>query len=550
VRGARRALRYDDSRMTTRTAVPDLLAGVSIAGLLLPEAVAYSGVANLPPQAGVIALFAGLVCYGLIGRSRIAIVTATSSSAVVLASATAALVGADPAERVALASTLVIGTGIAFSLCGALRFGAISNLIARPVLRGYTFGLALVIAIKQWPILVDMHTYSSSFPGLLVELVRGFQAWAWPSLACGLVALAALFALERLPRVPGALLVIIAGILAAPMLAQHGVALIGPIRLPLAPPAFELPTGTHWLPLGEFSLALMFILYAESYTSIRTFALKHDEEVQPNRDLLALGVANIVSGLLQGTPVGAGYSGTSANDAAGAQTRLAGLSAAVVVLALVLLFLKWIELTPEPVLAAIVIHAVSKSLRFSVFRNYLRWHRDLPIAIAAVLAVMVFGVLNGLLAAIAFSLAMLIKSLASPRLSVLGRVGEHDYLSIERVPGALTLPGMLVLRPEEPLFFANAQPLLSLVRQQVLKAPAVKLVILSLEESPDLDGTTLEVLGELCNWLGPRGVELRVARLKENAREALASADLALLPASSLDYSSVDDAVRAQGVAT
>jgi sulfate permease, SulP family len=536
--------------MPRRTSLPDLLAGVSIAGLLLPEAVAYSGVANLPPQAGVIALFAGLLCYGLTGRSRVAIVTATSSSAVVLASATAALAGADTAERVALASTLVVGTGIAFSLCGGLRLGAISNLIARPVLRGYTFGLALVIAVKQWPILVDMHTYSSSFPGLLVELVRGVGAWAWMSLACGLVALAALFALERLPRVPGALLVIIAGILAAPMLAQHGVVLIGPIRLPHALPAFELPTGTGWLPLGEFSLALMFILYAESYTSIRTFALKHDEEVQPNRDLLALGVANIVSGLLQGTPVGAGYSGTSANDAAGAQTRLAGLSAAVVVLVLVLLLLRWIELTPEPVLAAIVIHAVSKSLRFSVFRNYLRWHRDLPIAIAAVLAVMLFGVLTGLLAAIAFSLAMLIKSLASPRLSVLGRVGEHDYLSVERAPGALTLPGMLVLRPEEPVFFANAQPLLSLVRQQVLKAPAVKLVILSLEESPDLDGTTLEVLGEFCNWLAPRGVELRVARLKENAREALARADLALLPANSLDYSSVDDAVRAQGVAS
>jgi len=534
--------------MTTRTAVPDLLAGLSIAGLLLPEAVAYSGVASLPPQAGVIALFAGLLCYGLIGRSRVAIVSATSSSAVVLASATLALAGADMATRVALASTLVIGTGLAFTLCGALHLGAISNLVARPVLRGYTFGLALVIAVKQWPILVGMHTHSSTFPGLLVELLRGFEAWRWPSLACGLAALAALVALGRLPRVPGALLVIIAGVLAAPVLTQHGVVLIGPIRLPLALPAFELPTGARWLPLGEFSLALMFILYAESYTSIRTFALKHDDEGQPNRDLLALGVANIVSGLLQGTPVGAGYSGTSANDAAGAQTRLAGLSAAVVVLALVLLFLKWIELTPEPVLAAIVIHAVSKSLRLSVFRNYLRWHRDLPIALAAVLAVMLLGVLNGLLAAIALSLALLIKSLANPRLSVLGRVGSHDYLNVARFPAALTLPGMLVLRPEEPLFFANAQPLLSLARQQVLHSPAVKLVILSLEESPDLDGTTLEVLGEFCNWLGGRGVELRVARLKQNAREALARADFALLPAHSLDYSSVDDAVRAECV--
>ena len=529
-------------------AVADVLAGLSIAGLLLPEAVAYSGVANLPPQAGVIALFAGLLCYGLIGRSSYAIVTATSSSAAVLASATLALAGPDLAARVALAAILVVGAGVVFTVCAALRLGAMSNLIARPVLRGYAFGLALVIALKQWPILVDMPVHSGSFFALLIEVVRGYGTWRLPSLGCGLIALSGLYALERIARVPAALVVISAGILAAPWLSAHGVALTGPIHLTLALPAFALPSGTHWLPFGEFSFALMFILYAESYGSIRTYALKHDQEVQPNRDLLALGVANLVSGLFHGTPVGAGYSATSANEAAAARSRLAGLSGALVVLLLVLLFLKWIERTPAPVLAAIVIHAVSKSLRFGVFRNYIRWHRDVPIALAAVLAVMIFGVLNGLLAAIAFSLAMLIRSLASPRLSVLGRVGEHDYVSVERFPAAVTVPGMLVLRPEAPLFFANAEPLVSQVRQQVLRAGGVKVVILSLEESPDLDGTTLEVLDELCGWLGGRGVELRVARPKERARDALARANLALLPARALDYSSVDDAVRGERV--
>ena len=534
--------------MTTTTTTADLLAGLSIAGLLLPEAVAYSGVANLPPQAGVIALFAGLVCYGLIGSSRIAIVSATSSSAAVLASSTLALAGGNTAERLMLASVLVVGTGLAFTLCGVLRVGAISTVIARPVLRGYAFGLALVIAVKQWPLLVGMPAHSTAFSALLLELLRNIDAWQWSSLACGLVALAALFALELVPRIPGALVVIIAGIAAAPYLVQHGVALTGPIRLGLSLQAFELPGDTRWLPIGEFSLALMFILYAESYSSIRTFALKHDDQVQPNRDLIALGVANLVSGLLQGTPVGAGYSATSANDAAGARTRIAGLAAALVLLPVVLLFLKWIELTPEPVLAAIVIHAVSKSLRFSVFRNYIRWQRDVSIAFAAVLAVLVFGVLNGLLAAIAFSLAMLIKSLASPRVSVLGRVGAHDYLSTERFPAAVTEPDTLVLRPEEPLFFANAQPVFSLVRARILKQPMVRRVILSLEESPDLDGTTLEVLGEFCSWLAARRLELRVARLKERSRDALQRAGLALLPPTRLDYSSVDDAVRGKDV--
>jgi MFS superfamily sulfate permease-like transporter len=530
--------------MSPRIPVADLLAGLSIAGLLLPEAVAYSGLASLPPQAGVIALFAGLVCYGLLGRSPYAIVTATSSSAAVLASALVALGAGDVAQRVMYAALLVTATGIAFAVAGALRLGVISALIARPVLRGYAFGLALVIAVKQWPQLVGVHTHSGNFFALLLELAENVGAWHTPSLGCGLAALAGLFLLERLPRVPAALVVIVASIAAASYLASHGVALTGPVRLAVSLPRLALPEGVHWAQLVEFSLALMFILYAESYGSIRTFALKHDAPVQPNRDLLALGAANLISGLFQGTPVGAGYSGTSANEAAGARSRAAGLSAAALILVLVLLFLPWIERIPEPVLAAIVIHAVSKSLRLSVFSNYLRWHRDRLIVLAAVLAVTVFGVLNGLLVAIVFSLAMLVRSLATPRLSVLGRVGDHDYVSVARFPEAVTAPAMLVVRPEEPLFFANAEPLLNQVRERLLAQPAAHLLVLSLEETPDLDSTALEALAEFCAWFAARGGEVRLARLKDGARDALARAQLAQLADGALDYSSVDDAVR------
>jgi sulfate permease, SulP family len=532
----------------TRTTVADLLAGLSIAGLLLPEAVAYSGLAGLPPQAGVIGLFAGLVSYGLIGRSRVAIVSATSSSAAVLASAIAALGGSSVAERIALASILVAGTGLAFTLCAALRLGAMSNLIARPVLRGYTFGLALVIAVRQWPHLANVHADSSGFFALIIELVRGYREWQLPSLACGVVALVGLLLLERVPHMPATLVVIVASILAAPLLAAHGVVLTGPIHLTLALSAFSAPPGVRALPLVGYSLAIMFVLYAESYGSIRTFALKRDETVQPSRDLFALGVANILAGLGHGTPIGAGYSATSANDAAGAQSRLAGLAAGVVALVLVLAFLSWIERIPEPTLAAVIIHAVSKSLRFSVFRNYFHWRRDRLVAVVAVLAVMVLGVLNGLLAAIALTLALLLRSLARPRLSILGRVGEHDYVSVARFPAAAPVPGMLVIRPEEPLFFANAEPLMAQVRERVRAAPGTKVAVLSLEESPDLDSTSLEALGELCEWLGRRGVELRLARLKDLGREALERANLKQLPLGALHYASVDDAVRGRQV--
>jgi MFS superfamily sulfate permease-like transporter len=521
----------------------DALTGLSLAGLLLPEAVAYSGLANLPPQAGVIGLFAGLVCYALIGRSRYAIVTATSSSAAVLAAATLAL-GADAAaQRVAFASILVCATGVAFLLAGCARLGAMSNLIARPVLRGFSFGLALIIAVKQWPHIVGIHVHSTDFLALVAEILRDIGAWEPTSLAVGVGALLGLFVLGRVRHVPGVLAVIIVGIAAAPWLASHGVVLTGPIHLALELPTFARPASGQWLPVVEFALALMFILYAESYSSIRTYALKHDDTVQSNRDLIALGVANVVSGAFHGTPVGAGYSGTSANEAAGAQSRAAGLYAAATILALVLLFLPWIERIPDPVLAAIVIHAVSKSLRISVFRPYFRWQRDRLVTLTAVAAVILFGMLDGLLAAIAFSLAMLLHSLSSPRLSVLGRMGAHDFVSVARFPEASCTPGILVLRPEEPLFFANAEPLLALARQRVLQQTDVRRVVFSLEESPDLDGTALESLGEFAIWLAARKIEMRVARLKEASRDALMRADFSQLPSAGLDYSSVDDAV-------
>ena len=525
----------------------DVLAGVSIAGLLLPEAVAYSGIAGLPPQAGVIALFAGLVCYGLFGRSRYAIVSATSSSAAVLAAGTLALAGPEGAARAAVAATLVLLTGGCFLLAGAARLGGLSNLIARPVLRGFTFGLACVIALKQLPNLSGLPPLRGDFvPLLLVNLLKSAGQLQPTTMGTGVVALLLLFLSERVRRLPGSLLVIVLGVLVSGWLAQRGVPLIGAINLA---PAWALPTwpsSGQWLPSIELAAALLLVLYAESYGAIRAFALKHGDPVSANRDLLVLGVANVVSGLLHGMPLGAGYSGTSANEAAGARSRLAGLVAAGSVLLMVLLLLRWIERIPEPVLAAIVIHAVSKSWRLAVFKPYLQWKRDRLVALAAVLAVLSIGILNGLLVAIAFSLAMLLRQLATPRISVLGQLGgSHDFVDVAEHPRAHELVGMLILRPEEPLFFANAESILTLARQRVQEHGGTQVVVLSLEESSDLDSTALEALAEFATWLSARGIALRVARLKDAVRALLQRMALPELPSSALNFWSVEDAAMA-----
>ena len=519
-----------------------------MAGLLLPEAVAYSGLANLPPQAGVIGLFAGLVCYALLGQSRFAIVSATSSSCAVLAGATLALSTHSDVPRAVYASLLVVGASISFLLAGSARLGAVSNLIARPVLRGFGFGLALVIVLKQLPTLAAVKTSSGDFFPLLGQVVLALHNAKPAALICGLVALAGLFTLERVRLLPGALLVIIAGILAAPWLSQHGVALTGPIHLGLSLPNLARPENSKWPQLVELSLALMFILYAESYSSIRTYALKHNDTVRPNRDLIALGISNLVSGLLQGSPVGAGYSATSANENCGAQSRLAGVVAAATVLALILACLRFIELIPEPVLAAIVIHAVGKSLRLEPLSVYFKLRRDRLISLIAIAAVLLFGMLNGLLFAIAFSLAMLLRSLTVPKLSILGRMGSHDFVPLSRYPQARCPAGILVLRPEAPLIFANAEPMLLLARTEVQRATDLQLVVLSLEESPDLDGTTIENLSEFASWLATQQIELRLARVKDHSRHVLLRAAIPQLSPDSFEYASVDDAVSGTAV--
>jgi len=529
------------------TLAVEVVAGLSIAGLLLPEAVAYSGIAGLPPQAGVIGLLVGLVCYGLFGRSRYAIVSATSSSAAVLAAGTLALAGPEGATRAAVAATLVLLTGACFLIAGIARLGGLSQMIARPVLRGFTFGLAGVIALKQLPHLLGLPVLNGDFvPLLLAHLLASLDQVQPVTMIAGVLTLLLLFASERMRYLPGSLLVIVLGIAASGWLQQYGVQLTGTIDLALAQVLPTWPSGEQWLPSVELAAALLLILYAESYGAIRAFALKHGDPVNANRDLLVLGIANMVSGLLHGMPVGAGYSGTSANEAAGARSRLAGLVAAAVLVLLVWLLLRWIERIPVPVLAAIVIHAVSKSWRLSTFRPYLAWRRDRLVALAAVLAVLALGILNGLLAAIAFSLVMLLRQLATPRISVLGRLGDsHDFVSIELHPQAVEPQGVLILRPEQPLFFANAESVMALVRQRIEAHPRRHTVVLSLEESADLDSTALEALADFAVWLSARDITLRVARLKDVVRQLLERAALPQLPPSALDFWSVEDAASA-----
>lgn len=524
----------------------DWAAGLSIAGLLLPEAVAYAGIAGLPPQAGVIALFAGLLAYGLLGTSRFAIVSATSSSAAVLLASTSSMVGAAPAMQAALGVGIVLLTGVFFVLAGLARLGAVSSFIAKPVLRGFALGLALTIVIKQIPHAVGVHPAHGDLARFTWELLTGWQRWNAHGLAMALAALALLQALACWRAVPAALLVIAVGIAldAGGWCAQWGIAAVGPIRLDFSNPGVPSLSRAEWLRLGELAFAMALILYAESYGSIRTFALRHGDTVQANRDLMALGASNLLSGLFQGMPVGAGYSATSANEVAGAQSRAAGLVACAVVGLAVWTLLPWIERTPEPLLAAIVIHAVGHTLNPGSLRPYFTWRRDRLIALVAFGAVLVFGVLDGLLLAIAASLLMLLQGFSHPRVSWLGQLAQtRDYVDTERHPEALVPAGLLIARPEAPLFFGNAEPVFAAIRARMAATQPLAGVVLSLEESADLDATSIEALCDFAAQVRQRGVPLVLARVKDPVRDVLERVHADTLPAVQYAAWSVDDAV-------
>lgn len=534
--------------------VRDVIAGFSIAGLLLPEAVAYAGIASLPPQAGLIALLCGLVVYSLVGTSRFAIVSATSSSAAVLFATVLSEPSGNGATALTMAAALIIATGVLFILAGAARLGGMSDFIARPVLRGFTFGLALTIAVKQLPKILDVTVHHSDTPRIALDLITSAANANRYSTTLGAIALALLFGLGRWGRIPATLVVIVLAIAAGYWIDWHsyGIAVVGHIDLQNI--SFGVPAlnRVQWMESAELGFALMLILYAESYGSIRNFALKHGDGISANRDLVALGCANLLSGLLHGMPVGAGYSATSANEAAGAQSRLAGLCAAAVVALIVWLFLPQLARIPEPVLAAIVIFAVSHSLHPAVFKPYWTWRRDRLVVIAALLAVLVLGVLHGLLAAIGVSLLLTLRQLSEPNVSVLGRLREsHDFVDVSLHPEAKAVPGVLIVRPEVPLFFANTERVLGTVRAMLQQPhePALRTVMISLEETPDVDGSAIEALRIFAAECAARGLQLMLVRLKPRALTVLQRAANDTLRPEMLHELSVDECVQSLATA-
>lgn len=518
----------------------DIVAGASVAGLMLPEAVAYAAIAGLTPQHAIFAGIAGGLAYAAVGRSRFAIAAPTSSSAAMMAAALATLPGTAAAHDV-MATLMIALVGGIFLLAGILKLGSLSGFIARPVLRGFAFGLAITIILKQLPTLLGLHISAPNVAVLVLNILRSITAINGLSLAIGATALIGLLALKRMKGVPGAIIVLIGGVALsyAVDLPAHHVAQVGMITTQLILPVLPDMPLSLWSRLAQLALPLTLIIFAESWGTMRSLALAHGDVIAPDRELKALGAANIAAALVQGMPVGAGFSAGSANAAAGATSRWASVAAAMGLALLLAFGGHWVARIPEPVLAAIVIAALTHALSPAPLNRLWQIDRDQWIATLAAVAVIALGILNGMLAAIALSLVALLERLGAPRISQLGQLGDsHDYVDIAEHAEAKSPSHIAIFRPNAPLFFANAERVLGAIATTVHSST----VILSLEESDDLDSTALEAIGEFAQHLAMNQIALRLARVHDRVRALLVKAGQSALAATA-SYS-VADAVN------
>ncbi len=519
----------------------NLLAGLSIAGLLLPEAVAYAGIAGLSPERAILAGVAGGLAYAVFGRSRQAIIAPTSSSAAILAATLASMPGGD-GRRDMFATLAVLLAGAFFLFAALFRLGSLTGFISRPVLKGFSFGLALTIIVHQLPHLFGLTAEGSNMALYLFDLFRQLPSAQPVNLSLGTGALALLILLKRYPVLPGPLVVMIGGVLVSRWLGP-GLERVGPIHLSLDPPVLWPVTMTELSTLAQYTLPLVLILFAESWGTIRALALSAGDDTRANRELAALGLANLASALVRGMPVGAGFSAGSAAEAAGANSRLAGLVAAFGLALLVFYGAGEIALLPKAIPAAVVIAALGHALDPQPFLRL--WHlgRDNLLALGTAAGILAFGVLDGMLIAIGLSLVSLLSRLSHPVIARLGQLPDsRDYVDRARHPDAFVIHDLAIFRPAAPLFYANAGTVLAAVIHLTKEDPAIRRVILSLEESFDLDTTALDELTEFDRELRRHGIRLAYARVHDHVRDLLARAgEKDILNRCSY---SVDDAVQ------
>ena len=546
--------RYDRAWLTI-----DIIAGLTLWGLVVPEAMAYAGIAGLPPQAGLYTLLAALLMYALLGTSRHLVVQATSATAALIASAvTAALVASavaaasDPETYQAYASAFVLVTGVVFLVAGLARLGFITQFLSKPVMDGFVMGLAIFVAVGQLNKLFGVSKPEGNTVEKLIGIIRQLPQTNWVTFAVGATALALLFLLPRWSKkIPAGLVVLFASIglsTALDLNGNSGVAVVG--ILPQGLPSLTLPQVpfTTYLAMILPAIGILLVAYSEALGVARQFAEKHGYEVNPDQELNAHALANLASAVLGGMIAGGSMSASAVKEGAGARTQISNLVTWVVTIATLLFLTPLFTTLPEAVLAALIIHAVWHIIASRQLEQVRLVSRtEFWLGMLALAGVLLIDVLQGMIIGIVASLLFVIYRSSRPHISSLGRVPDTPgaYSDLTRHPENTPVPGVLILRLDGPMYYANALTIRDRIKAMIAKAePLPRVVIFDASAQDQIDVTSVEVLKSLIKELRGNGIAVYAAEVHAPVREFSRRAGLLEFIGENQLFPNVDAAVR------
>ena len=548
VPGVETLLRYDVHWLPK-----DVTAGLVLTTMLVPVGIAYATASGVPGINGLYATIVPLLAYALFGPSRIMVLGPDSSLAAVILAVVAPLAGNDPARAVTVASAMALVSGLVCVLAGLFRLGFVTELLSKPIRYGYMNGIALTVLISQLP---KLFGFSIESRGPVANVVQIVQAVAdgrtnWTSFAIGAAALVAILFLKRWPRVPGLLLAVVGATVVVgvfDLATSAGVKVLG--SLPQGLPTFAWPVVSladlRAIAIGGGAVAL--VSFADTSVLSRTYAAKLKTPVDPNQEMVGLGIANFAGGLFRGFPISSSSSRTPVAETAGARTQLTGVFGALAVALLLLVAPDLLRHLPNSALAAVVIAAAIGLFEFADLARIWRIQRwECGLSIACFVGVAWFGAIPGICLAIVIAVIEFLWDGWRPYSAVLGRVdGLRGYHDTHRYPDARLVPGLVIFRWDAPLFFANAELFLGRVLQAVAASPTrVRRVIVTAEPITSVDVTSADMLLDLSSKLHESGVELRFAEMKSRVMDKFARFELLPVLGEPLFYPTLGAAVDA-----
>jgi high affinity sulfate transporter 1 len=530
--------------------LPDILAGVAVWAVVVPEGMAYSGIVGVPPITGLYTLIPPLIVYALLGTSRVLVVGPDTATGLISFLTVGAIAAQGTTEFNTLTSSLAILIGAFFLLFGALRMGWVAAFIPTPVMRGFIEGLVFVTIIGQVPHLLGIHGTSGSFFHKLWFVLEHLPDVSLAPALTGLLSLAAMLLLRRLaPRVPATLVVAVVALILVGLLGGEaaGVSVVGhlPSGLPhLMPPVLD--PEILWQ-LAPGALAIVLVGYAEALGGAKAAATQGDGGIDPNQELIAHGPANILSGLFGGFLVVGSLSKTSVAMSAGARTQVANLVAALLCFLTLVLLTPLFRGMPHPTLGAIVIAAMLHLSKPAYLRNLLarsRW--EFFLAVIVIAGELTLGVLQGIALGVVLALLLLIYRTSHPQGAVLGQLpGTEGYRDVERHPEALTFPGLLIWRPGGDLFFASIGHLGDGLEAALAAShPPAKHVLLDLEAVNLIDVTACDALLSIIQDLQGQGITVAFARVRDEVRERMRLGGVEAIVGSSNFHDRVTDGLH------